>query len=284
MFIILGGTGHVGSAVVRALLERGEQVTAIAGHPGSGGDLAALGARIEVADVNDIDHLRTIFRTGRRAFLLNPPGDIAGDPSQDERRSAFSIVSALEGSGLEKVVMESTYGAQPGKLLGDLSTLFELEQTLATRPIPATFNRAAYYMSNWDASLESARTEGVVKTFYPVDFKLPMVAPQDIGKHAAALLLEAPESIGVRMIEGPERYSSSQVAAAFAAALGKPVKAIQIPESDWPEAFKAMGFSEVAAESFANMTRLTIGGDFPEPDTVSKGTTTLDTYIESLVK
>jgi uncharacterized protein YbjT (DUF2867 family) len=153
--------------------------------------------------VNDTDHLRRIFQIGRRAFLLNPPCDIAGDPSQDERRSAFSIVSALKGSGLEKVVMASTYGAQPGKLLGDLSTLFEMEQALATRPIPATFNRAAYYMSNWDASLESARTEGVAKTFYPVDFKLPMVASEDIGKHAAALLLEAPESIGVRMIEGP---------------------------------------------------------------------------------
>jgi hypothetical protein len=62
------------------------------------------------------------------------------------------------------------------------------------------------------------------------------------------------------------------------------VKALQIPESDWSEAFEVMGFSEVAAESFANMTRLTMGGDFPDPDTVSKGNTTLDAYIASLVR
>lgn len=284
MYIILGSTGHVGSAVARTLLDRGQPVTVVTRDAANAEDLRKLGAAVAVADVSDAAALRKVFQSGRRAFLLNPPGDIAGDPSEDEERTISSIVSALEGSGLEKIVAASTYGAQPGERLGDLSTLFAMEQALNRQAIPVTNNRAAYYMSNWDASVESARERGTVKTFYPVQFQLPMVAPADIGAFAAESLLEPPEQNGLRMIEGPDRYSSEDVAEAFAVALGKPVRAVEIPETEWLATFRKMGFSEVAAESFANMTRLTKGGDFPALESVVRGTTTLGAYIGDLVR
>jgi hypothetical protein len=36
-----------------------------------------------------------------------------------ERRTAFQILVAFEGLGLEKVLALSTYGAQPGQYLSD---------------------------------------------------------------------------------------------------------------------------------------------------------------------
>jgi hypothetical protein len=62
---------------------------------------------------------------------------------------------ALEGSGLEKVVAESTGGAQPRDRIGDLNVLWELEEGLSRQTIPAAINRAAYYMTNWDARSRS---------------------------------------------------------------------------------------------------------------------------------
>jgi hypothetical protein len=56
---------------------------------------------------------------------------------------------AVNGSALEKVVAASTYGAQQGDALGDLSTLCQLEEGLRSQPIPAAINRGAYYMTNW---------------------------------------------------------------------------------------------------------------------------------------
>ncbi|MGZ2488243.1 hypothetical protein ACVITL_006828 [Rhizobium pisi] len=101
------------------------------------------GARTAVVDVRDSDNLRAVFRTGRRAFLLNPNANVSTDTDREEHDTVRSIVTALEASGLEKVVAASTYGAQPGERCGDLNILYDFEQALARVPIPATVQRAA---------------------------------------------------------------------------------------------------------------------------------------------
>ena len=129
MHIILGGTGHVGSVAAAALLRQGEAVTVVTRDEGKAAFLAEQGAEVAVADVRDIEALRQVFRRGRRAFLLNPPADPSTNTDAKERETVAAIVAALEGSGLEKVVAESTYGAQPGEGIGDLSVLYGLEQS-----------------------------------------------------------------------------------------------------------------------------------------------------------
>jgi uncharacterized protein YbjT (DUF2867 family) len=106
--------------------------------------------------VYDIDQLRSIIQQGKRLFVLNPPAPIVTDTAQEERRSVQSILSALRGSGIEKIVAESVYAAQPGDRIGDLGVLYELEQGLLKTGIPTSIIRAAYYMSNWDMALATA--------------------------------------------------------------------------------------------------------------------------------
>ncbi|MDO7848198.1 NmrA family NAD(P)-binding protein [Hymenobacter sp. M29] len=284
MHIILGADGHVGSATAQALLDRDEPVTAVLHSDRKAAEWQQRGAQVAVADVHDVDALRRIFRQGRRLFLLNPPADPATDAATEERKTVAAIVAALADSGLEKIVAESTYGAQPGDQLGDLGVLYELEQALAAQSIPASIIRGAYYMSNWDAALQTARQSGEVHTFYPPDFKLPMVAPQDLGQAAARLLLEPATQTGLHYVEGPARYSPADVAAAFAAALHRPVVAVETPRAQWPEALHKMGFSDKAAESFAAMTALTLGADFPPLSAVEQGPTTLPQYVRELVQ
>ena len=127
MHIILGGTGHIGSATAMALLRNGEPVTVVTRERAHAEALERAGATIAVADVHDVEATRAILRTGRRALLINPPADVRGDSDIEERRTASAIVEAVKGSGLEKVVAVSTYGAQPGERLGDLNVLFEFE-------------------------------------------------------------------------------------------------------------------------------------------------------------
>lgn len=103
MHIILGGTGLVGLATARALLKRGEPVTIVTRDAVHGSDLRDAGARIAVADIRDIAGLREVFRTGTRAFLLNPPADPSGDKNSrgtHERRGERGSpgrVGAAEG-------------------------------------------------------------------------------------------------------------------------------------------------------------------------------------------
>jgi uncharacterized protein YbjT (DUF2867 family) len=281
--IILGGTGHVGSAVADALLSRNQPVTVVARNRAKAAALEARGARVETADVRDVAALRRVYQHGDRLFMLNPPAAPSTDTQARERETVASMTLALLDSGIRKVVAESTFGARPGELVGDLNVLYEMEEGLRNSRVPASIIRAAYYMSNWDSALESARTEGILRTFFPVDLKIPMVAPRDLGEVAATLLMAPIEQTELVHVEGPERYSSAQVAAAFSAALGREVKVQVIPEVKWEETFKALGFSERAAQSYANMTRTVTNEEFPHASDTSHGKISLDEYIRELV-
>lgn len=283
MHIILGGTGHVGSALVETLLSRGEPVTVVTRNAAHAESLRRKGAEVAEADVLDTPALHRVLRSGRRAFLLNPTADTAGDADVQERRTIAAILAALEGSGLEKVVAESTAGAQPGTYIGDLGTLYALEQGLAAQRIPATIQRAAYYMSNWDAQLDTARQDGRFTSFFPADFALPMVAPRDLGETAADLLLEPVDRTGVRYVEGPQRCTPQDVAEAMAAVLGRPVQVDVVPRNDWQSTFEQLGMSEASARSYTQMTAITADvTEWPEP--TRRGRTTLRAYFEDVVR
>ena len=284
MHIILGGTGHIGSALASELLERGEKVTIVSRDKSASPELQRRGAQVAVADVNDVEVLRAVLQQGKRLFLLNPPADPSTDTDAAERQSVASIVAALEGSGLEKIVAQSTYGAQAGAHLGDLGVLYEMECALKAQPIPTTIIRGAYYMSNWATQLQSAREAGIIHSFYPENFVLPMVDPTNIGMLAADWIMEPTEVTGLHYVEGPRRYCANDVAAAFSQALQKTVKAVATPRDKWAEVLQETGFSEPAARSFANMTQVSTDGDFPDRNATVRGTTSLENYIKNWIE
>ncbi|TAW62432.1 NmrA family NAD(P)-binding protein [Rhizobium ruizarguesonis] len=283
MYIVVGGTGHVGSAVAQTLLDEGEAVTVVTRNSDKAGTWRQRGAEVAVADVHDVTLLREVFRYGKRAFLLNPNADISSDTDREERETVRCLLEAIEGSGLEKVVAESTMGAQPGEECGDLNVLYELEVGLRNQPIPASVIRAAYYYSNWDMMVGPVTKDGVLSTMLPADLTLPMVAPEDLGRVAARLLQEPIEQIGINPVEGPKRYSPNDVAAAFGAALGRIVRVDVVPRENWEDAYRSFGFSDAAAHSYARMTALT--NDGPEyPEDPVRGSISLQTYIGKLVR
>lgn len=284
MHIILGGTGHVGSAAAMALLDKGEPVTIVSRNDSECDKWEQRGARLVVVDIHDTESLRAVLRRGSRAFLLNPPADPATDTDAEEKSTVASILRALDGSGLEQVVAESTMGAQPGERLGDLNVLYEFEAGLRHQSIPASIIRAAYYMSNWDASLDAVQKNGKLDTMLPAGLAIPMVAPRDLGKAAARLLTSSRGEHGLHYVEGPQRYSANDVAQAFSQALGRPVEVAVTPRDQWVAAYRKMGFSEPAAESYARMTAISVDGGFEIPDTTERGTVTLQEYIDALVK
>jgi uncharacterized protein YbjT (DUF2867 family) len=282
MFIVIGADGHISSAVASTLLHAGRPVTAVLHSGRSEADWRKRGAQTAVVDVRNTDDLRAVFRTGTRAFLLNPNANVSTDTDREEHATVRAIVTALAGSGLEKVVAASTYGAQPGERCGDLNVLYDFEQALAAQPIPATIQRGAYYMSNWDGLLDAAKG-GVLPTMIPADMKIPMVAPADLGKAAARRLLEPPRDQDLHYVEGPERYSPQDVANAFAAALGNRVKVEVIPRDQWIAAYRKLGFSDSAAESYARMTAVSVDSGFAMTKPFERGETRLEDYVGALV-
>jgi len=282
MHVILGASGNVGFSVATRLLEDGERVRVITHDPAKKTEWEARGAEVAIADAHDENSLREAFRGGTNLFLLNPPAPPAADTVREERHSVQTILSALRGSSFTRIVAESTYGAQAGENLGDLGVLFEMEEGLRALRVPLTVIRAAYYMSNWNQALESARENGTVASLYPEDFKLPMVAPQDIGAFAARLLREPAIGPGVHFVEGPCEYSPRDVAEALAVELRRSVRVVVVPPSEWEPALVKLGFSKPAAAAMAAMTKVTLSNNYEKSTNPDRGSTDLSAYLRDL--
>ncbi|WP_306417961.1 NAD(P)H-binding protein [Roseinatronobacter sp. S2] len=283
MYVTLGGTGQVGSATARTLLNKGQKVTVVTRDESHGADLKEAGAKIAVADIRDVEATRRILQTGKRAFLLKPPADPTGDTDEEERANVAAIISALDGSGLEKVVAQSTYGAFNGERCGDLTVLHEFEKALERQPVPAAINRCAYYMSNWAGMAEQMQESGILPCFFPAGLSIPMVAPADLGKAAARRLMSGIDDVGIAYFEGPEHYTARDVAAAFAEALDREVGIQEIPRDALEGTFCKFGFSGKAAASYTCMTCRMIDGMTDAMDKPSCGETSLKSYIASIM-
>jgi uncharacterized protein YbjT (DUF2867 family) len=279
MILVLGGTGHVGREVANALLRRNQTVMVVGHDPSKGDEWLQKGASFAAIDIRDTEGLRKVLSQGKRAFLLNPPAPPSTDVDVLERETIASIVAALSGTTLEKVVIQSTYGARFDDHCGDLGSLYEFERKMELQPIPASIMRAAFLFSNWDPFVNSAFREGSITSMFPADLKIPMVSPIDLGEAAADLLLsEVPENI--THVEGPQTYSSQDVADAFSVATGRKVGLSVIPQDQWIPAYKKLGFSDAAATSYECRTAATVNGQIEVPPTPRRGSTRLLDHIQ----
>ncbi|MBF0860083.1 NmrA family NAD(P)-binding protein [Gluconobacter sp. LMG 31484] len=279
MDIVLGASGHVGGTVARRMLERGRAVTVVLHRPEQVSEWSTRGASVAVLDVHDTAALTTAFCKARRAFLLNPPASPSLDVDREERRTIQSILDAVRGASLEKIVVQSTYGAQDNPHCGDLGSLYTFEQGAREMGVPLCIVRAAYFMSNWYGALSTARQSGVFPSLLPKGLKAPMVAPQDVGELAARLLVAPVEETGTYSIEGPETYTPEDVATALSAVLERDVQVDEIPRPEWPEFYRRNGFCSEAAQSYAPMTGIFVDGRYDRPRTPLRGATDLQTCL-----
>jgi len=244
MYAITGITGRVGSAAAQALLLNGAQVRAVVRDAAKGDAWAARGADAALADFHDETALATAFSGVEGVFIMIPP-NFAPTPGFPESRAIVATLrTALEAARPPRIVVLSSVGAQHDSGLGLITQLHILEQELGSLPMPIAFLRPAWFMENSHWDIGPARERGEMPSFLqPLDRPFRMVATEDIGNVAAEVLQQEWSGKRIVEIEGPMRYSQNDLAAAFASALNKPVKAVIVPRSAWESLFASQGGS-----------------------------------------
>ena len=247
MFVINGITGKVGGRVGDILLEAGLPVRALVRSVDKGASWKARGCEIAlVPDAADAQSLAQAFAGATGVFLMNPPNYDSERDFPDIQRSAKASAEAIAKAKPDKIVFLSTIGAHVQEFnLLNRSTLFE--QMLANAAVPVAFLRPAWFMENAAWDLAAARSGRIESYLQPLDRKIDMVSTKDIGRAAADLLRE--DWSGVRIVElsGPQKYSPRDEAAAFAAALGRDVKVVEVPRAEWQQRFRREGMQHPEA-------------------------------------
>ncbi len=284
MYAITGITGKVGGELARTLLADGRPVRAVVRDAKKGEAWAALGCEVALADMGDAAALTSAF-TGAHAVFILPPPVFDPRPGYPEAVAVIdSVVSALTATRPAKVLCLSTIGADavPDNLLSQRTMM---EVALQALPTALTLLRPAWFIENAQWDVASARDTGLLNSFLlPTDRAFPMVATQDVGRVAARLIQEDWTGTRVVELEGPARVSPDGLAAAFARALGRPVRAVPVPRCSWETIFRSQGMKNTHPRE-----RMLDGFnegwiEFQESGRkATKGTTSVDVAIAALV-
>lgn len=284
MYVVAGATGRVGSAVARHLLDHGAEVRVLVRRPGAAQEWAARGADVRVADLRDRAALAASL-TGCAGFFTLLPFDLtAPDLSAHAAAVVSSTAAAVADARVPHVVTLSSGGADLPAGTGPVAGLHALEQALLASGTTVTALRPGHFQEKVTDVLDLVREEGV----YPVlaasvDVALPMGATRDLGAVAARALLSPPASSEAVDVLGPAT-TEREVAAVLAAALGRDVEPLTVPEEAWVDTLVGTGLPVAAAESLAELYRADEQGLLaPRGDRTVEVTTPLTETVDRLL-
>ncbi|MFE0105898.1 NAD(P)H-binding protein [Streptomyces sp. NPDC059009] len=221
MILITGATGTIGSALVRHLTERGEQVRAFTRDPARAEALLPSGVEITAGDYDDGDSLKAAFDGAESAFLIGVLG-----PRYRDRD--LPLVAAARAAGVRRVVKLSAIGTGDARLGAVGTRHLPGEEAVRDSGLEWAVLRPSAFASNTLQWAEPIRSGTPVPNFTGGG-RQGVVDPRDVAEVAAETLLSARHSGRVLTLTGPEAISAVDQAATLASALGRPVETVEVP-------------------------------------------------------
>ncbi|MDD7964365.1 NmrA/HSCARG family protein [Actinomycetospora lemnae] len=187
-YAVLGATGQQGGATARALLAAGVAVRALVRDPAAAAarTLAGAGADLVRADLTDQDSLRSAFSGVDGAFAMTTSFTPRG--TEGETADGVRIADAARAAGLPHLVYSSVGGADRRTGIPHFESKRRVEEHIEGLDLAATFVRPVFFMENLSPTAEGGAT--ILRLPLPADVPVQMVAVADIGRVAAAVLLD----------------------------------------------------------------------------------------------
>jgi uncharacterized protein YbjT (DUF2867 family) len=264
---VVGATGAQGGGLVRAIMrDKAGPFTARALTRDVNSDkaraLAALGAELVAADVDDPESLQRAFGGAYGAYCVtffwahfSPEKEIA---------EARAMAQAAKHAGLQHVIWSTFEDTRKWVPLSDnrMPTLqgkykvahfdgkAEANAAFTELGVPTTLLLTSFYWDNliyFGAGPKKGPDGKLAITFPMGDKKLPGIAAEDIGKCAYGIFKRGREFIGKTVGVAGEHLTGAQMAAALTKALGQEVRYNEVS----PDVYRSFGFP--GADDLGNM-------------------------------
>jgi uncharacterized protein YbjT (DUF2867 family) len=240
VIVVTGATGTVGSEVVRRLAAAGHWVRAVVRDEAAAA--ARLGPGVELArgDLSDPGTLEKPLTGATRMYLLAPlvPELAAWEAG---------AIAAAGRAGIRHLVKHSNIGAADDAASRMQRWHRAGELLIEDSAMTWTFIRPTGFMTNALAWAGTIRAQNAVY-WTGGDGRVAVVDPRDIAAVAVAALTGTGHDGKAYDITGPQALSNAEQTAAIAAAIGRPLRYVDIPENAARDSMLSMGMpAEIVA-------------------------------------
>lgn len=232
MIVIAGGTGVLGSAIARQLLDRGQPVRVLTRTREKAASLAARGADVAVADLRDHESLRracegaTHVVTTANAFMGRGAESVTAVDVEGTRR----LVDIARDRRVRQFVFTSALLPPAFTAVDYFAAKAQNEAHLRASGVPFTILKPTAFMETWGRMLlDDVVGKGVAQIFGPGDLLINYVAVADVAE-VAVMALDRPDTLnGEVEIGGPENLTMLQVVDIVERVTGRRAKRRHLP-------------------------------------------------------
>ncbi|MCW2698785.1 MAG: putative nucleoside-diphosphate-sugar epimerase [Blastococcus sp.] len=256
MIVVTAAGGATGTAVVRALWSRGEQVRAVVRSGRPHPDLTALSVDAVAADLTVPAAVEPLLAGARALYLIWPNFDPA------EATGATAVLAAARRAGVPRLVYHSVLRPQ-ARSMPHHAAKDRVEEALDRSGLAWRVLQPGAYSANLDGGLADAAVTGRFRSPWGLERAQSLVDLRDVAEAAAVLLTEDGLDGGTFEVAGPEPLTARRIAGLLGSRLGREVTAVDAapggpvpPVADYAAHCRRLMFDHYRAHGFAGSPRV----------------------------
>lgn len=219
---ISGSLGNIGKHLAQILINQGHDLTVISSNADKTTAIEKIGAKAAIGSINDVPFLTSAFTGADAVFVMTPPNMGGKNIIQHTVDAGKAFTAAIQATGIKKVVMLSSIGADYENGTGPIKGLHHIEQLYKKLDhSTVTFLRAGYFYNNYFNDIPMIKHAGIMGANYPADIKIPLVHPADVALAAAEELTKNSSGHNVRYIVS-DFTTMTELTKTFGKAIGSP--------------------------------------------------------------
>lgn len=282
---VTGSLGNVAKPLAESLIAKGHDVTIVSSSADRKQDIEKLGAKAAVGSVNDAAFLTNAFTGADAVFVMTPPNLGGTNVVANTTEAGKKLAQAIKDSGVKRVVMLSSIGADKPSGNGPIAGLHNIENMYnEISGVNFTFVRAGFFYYNFFNDIPLIKNAGITGANYPADIKMAMVHPRDIAAVVAEEITDLNSTNKIRYAISDIR-TTQEVAAVLGSAIGKPeLPWVQFTDEQLIEGMTQAGLPLDIAEMYTDMGRGLGNGHIQEHFNTTDGKATGKIKLEEFAK
>ena len=240
MILVIGGTGNIGSEVVRLLVEKGADFKVLARDKTKAAESLPAGVEIVEGDLQQPETIDAVMQSVDKMFLVTPL-------HLEQVSMKSTAIQAAKRAGVNHIVMSTGIGAgsDAGVEIGRWHGVNQ-DEVMATG-IAFTFLQPGFFMQNILMFADSIRANG--EFYLPLgDSKVSFVDARDIAAVAVTALTEKGHENQTYPITGGQALGCNELASILSEVTGKGVRYVDVPLDAAKQGMMGAGLPEKLAD------------------------------------